>query len=75
MVIWLMVLQLWAVADSAIVLPLLFTGREFYPCSHLTGTRIFHVRLKLLLLVTTAGGKKPSTMLGGRHENRVRNGF
>lgn len=75
MVIRLMVLQLWDVVDSAIVLPLLFTGREFNPSSHLTRTRIFHVRLRLLLLVTTAGGKKPSVMLGGRHENRVRNGF
>lgn len=74
MVIRLIVLQLWAV-DSAIILPLLFTGREFYPSSHLTRTRIFHLRLRLLLLVTIAGGKKPSAMLGGRHVNRVRNGF
>lgn len=70
-----MVLQLWAVVNSVLVLHLLSTGREFYLSSHLTRTRIFHMRLKLLLLVTIAGGKKPSAMLGGRHENRVRNVF
>lgn len=70
-----MVLQLCIIVDSVLVPPPLTVQKQgILPIlpSHKDKNLSSEVKF---LLVTIAGGKKPSAMLRGRHENRVRNGF